>query len=371
LTISSSESPTIAAKLGLWLGPLAAMGFWISPLVGYSLSDHDPALNAMAGAFVWMAIWWLTEAIPLAATSLLPLVLFPLLEIQSVKDVAANFGNASIFLFLGGFLVAIAIENSGLHRRIALWIVYVMGDNPARLLLGFMLATGLMSMWISNTATALLMLPIAISILAQADLRINDETARKNLSVGLMLGIAYAASIGGVATKIGTPPNIAFFDYYQTTFPDAPMISFLSWMLVVFPFSFMLMAVAWGALAYLLFPVQGTTSLGGRDSIADELAKLGPVHPAELRAGTVFAVTALLWIFREPVEGWGWGMAFVDDAGKALVGDATPAMAMAILCFVIPQGGERTEPLLNWEASKRIPWGVLLLFGGCRLGRCR
>ncbi len=360
----TAPPPTLAAKIGLWIGPGFAIIFWILGLKGIYLDAEQPQLNAMAGAFVWMGIWWLTEAVPLAATSLLPLVLFPLLGIQPVKAVAASYGDHNIFLFLGGFLIALAIEQSGLHRRIALSIVYVMGDNPARLLLGFMVATGLMSMWISNTATTLLMLPIAGSILAVADLRLTDDSARRNLGVGLMLGIAYSASIGGVATLVGTPPNIAFSSYYSEAFPDLPQVSFLAWMMMALPFSVVFMLITWGVLSYLLFPVRSEDSLGGRSVIADELSKLGPIRAAEWRAGLIFLATAVLWISREPVDGWGWGIYFADENGKTLVSDATTAIAMAVLCFIVPRGGKESGPLLTWESSVKVPWGVLLLFGG-------
>lgn len=363
---AASQQPTLAARIGLWLGPGAAVVLWGLQAAGVYLDPAQPQLNAMAGAFSWMAVWWLTEAIPLAATSLLPLVLFPLLEIQPVKEVASAYGDHNIFLFLGGFLIALAIEQAGLHKRLALTIVYVMGDNPARLLLGFMLATGLMSMWISNTATTLLMLPIATSILAVADLKLASESSRRNLGIGLMLGIAYSASIGGVATLVGTPPNIAFASFYRENFPHEPNVSFLAWMLMALPFSAVFLLIAWAVLGYILFPVSSKESLGGRSVISDELHKLGPISPAEWRVGAVFLATALLWILREPVKGWGWGMAFVDASGKQFVSDATTAIAMAVLCFLIPSGNKKQshEPLLNWDVTVKVPWGVLLLFGG-------
>ncbi|RCS50628.1 hypothetical protein DTL42_11020 [Bremerella cremea] len=363
---ATTPPPTLAARIGLWLGPLAAILLWGMQASGSYLDAERPQLNAMAGAFAWMAIWWLTEAIPLAATSLLPLVLFPLLEIQPVKEVASAYGDHNIFLFLGGFLIALAIEQAGLHKRLALTIVYVMGDNPAKLLLGFMVATGVMSMWISNTATTLLMLPIATSILAVADLKLVGESARKNLGVGLMLGIAYSASIGGVATLVGTPPNIAFASFYRENFPNEPNVSFLAWMLMALPFSAVFLLITWAILGYVLFPVSSKESIGGRSVILDELHKLGPISAAEWRVGAVFLTTALLWILREPVKGWGWGMAFVDADGKQFVSDATAAIGMAVLCFLIPSGkkNEPHEPLLNWDATVKVPWGVLLLFGG-------
>ncbi|PQO44560.1 SLC13 family permease [Blastopirellula marina] len=362
---ATSQPPTLASKIGLWFGPASAILLWGLQAGGVYLDPDQPALNAMAGAFAWIAIWWLTEAIPLAATSLLPLVLFPVLEIQPVKEVAASYGDHNIFLFLGGFLIALAIEQSGLHKRLALTIVYVMGDNPVRLLLGFMVATGLMSMWISNTATTLLMLPIAGSILAVADVKLSSDAARRNLGIGLMLGIAYSASIGGAATLVGTPPNIAFRSFYQDAFPNEPDVSFLGWMVMALPFSVVFMFVAWGVLGYLLFPVSRDESLGGRSVIHEELSKLGPISPAELRAGLIFLATALLWITRAPVEGYGWGTYFLDDNGKSYVSDATTAIAMAVLCFIVPSGNhEKPGPLLTWDCSVKVPWGVLLLFGG-------
>ena len=317
---------TLAAKIGLWFGPAFALLMWSLTLPGYYLDPDQPQLNVMAGAFVWMGTWWLTEAIPLAATSLLPLVLFPMLGLQNVKQVAAAYGDHNVFLFLGGFLIALAIEQSGLHRRLALSIVYLVGDNPVRLPLGFMLATGLMSMWISNTATTLMMLPIAGSILAVTDVRLSDASARRNLGVGLMLGIAYAASIGGVATLVGTPPNLAFASYYANSFPDSPQISFFGWMLMAFPFSAVFLVVCWWVLGYLLFPVKAADSIGGREMIAQELLELGPLSTAEWRAGIVFVATALSGLFA--------------NRSKAGAGGNTSLTTRAS----------------RWSATRRLPW---------------
>ncbi|MEX0794264.1 MAG: DASS family sodium-coupled anion symporter [Pirellulaceae bacterium] len=352
------------ANVGRWLGPLVAILFWIGPRLGWLLSDGQPELNLIAGVAAWIAIWWLTEAIPLAATALLPLALFPLLGLQSAKSVAVHYGNSFIFLFLGGFLVALAIEETGLHRRLALSIVALLGDSPQRLVLGFMVATAALSMWISNSATTLLMLPIAASVLSQADLRVEDPQRRANLGVALMLGIAYAASIGGVATLIGTPPNIAFSGFYHETYTELPPISFLGWMLMALPFSAVFLGICWLVLIYGLFPIGRNVSLGGNQIIREELAKLGSMRAAEWRVAGVFLATAVLWITREPLEGYGWGAWFIDSSGDSLVDDSTVAMLMAVLCFAIPRGGQETGPLLVWKSTARLPWGVLLLFGG-------
>lgn len=355
------SSPAI---VGRWLGPLVAILFWIGPRFGWYLVEDQAELNLIAGAAAWIAIWWLTEAIPLAATALLPLALFPLLGLQSAKSVAIHYGNSFIFLFLGGFLVALAIEETGLHRRLALSIVALLGDSPQRLVLGFMVATAALSMWISNSATTLLMLPIAASVLSQADLRVEDPRRRANLGVALMLGIAYAASIGGVATLIGTPPNIAFSGFYHETYPELPPISFLGWMLMALPLTLVFLGICWLVLTYLLFPIGRDVSLGGSRIIREELAKLGTMRTAEWRVAGVFLATAVLWITREPLEGFGWGAWFTDSAGKSNVDDATVAMLMAVLCFAIPRGGQETGSLLAWKSTARLPWGVLLLFGG-------
>lgn len=352
------------ATVGRWLGPLVAIMFWIGPGLGWQLVEGQAELNLIAGAAAWIAIWWLTEAIPLAATALLPLALFPFLGLQSATSVAAHYGNSNIFLFLGGFLVALAVEETGLHRRLALSIVALLGDSPQRLVLGFMVATAALSMWISNSATTLLMLPIAASVLSQADLHVEDPKRRANMGVALMLGIAYAASIGGVATLIGTPPNLAFSGFYSETYSHLPPISFLGWMLMAVPLSVVFLGICWLVLTYFLFPIGRNISLGGSQIIREELAQLGSIRAAEWRVAGVFLTTAFLWITREPLEDYGWGTWFTDPDGNSNVDDATVAMLMAVLCFLIPRGGQETGSLLAWKSTVRLPWGVLLLFGG-------
>jgi anion transporter len=345
-----------ASSWGLILGLLFGLVFWIGPGLGLPLLEPgEPRLNAVAGVAVLMGTWWLTEAIPLAATALLPLVLFPLFDILEPEALAQAYGDDIIFLFLGGFLIALAVEDSGLPRRIALRIVAALGDNPRRIVLAFMLATGLLSMWASNSAVTIMMLPIAISLLEEVEQ--TREPGTKALGAALMLGIAYSASICGTATPIGSPVNIA-----AVSQAEGIEITFAQWMAIGLPFAVLQLGVTWVLLAYRLFPLDAGHSPEGRAVARRELARLGPMKPVERRALAVFAVTALLWIFRAPDESWGWARLVTGEPGRLT--DGTVAMVMAILCFIIPAGTPRRRRLLRWEATVRLPWGVLFLFGG-------
>lgn len=366
-------SRTRAGNLGLVLGPLLAIACWVGPHFGWALDAQRPLLNNMAGIAVLMAVWWLTEAIPNAATGLVPLALFPLFSIMGAGDTARSYGHSMLFLFLGGFLVALAVEQSGLHRRIALSIVAAVGDSPRQLVLGFMLATAGLSMWISNTATTMMMLPIAASVLLQAGQAVanpsQDESRRLSyFGVALLLGIAYSASIGGFATLIGTPTNLVFKELYQQLFDGrAPEITFAGWMAMALPLSLTLLIVAWILMVRIIFPVGQQPFLGGREVIRSQREQLGPIRAAEWQMALIFGSTSLLWIFREPVPGWGWAhLLGVGElsGGPIVADDATVAMAMALLCFILPGQGLRGAPLLNWEIASKTPWGILLLFGG-------
>ncbi|HEY4311253.1 MAG TPA: DASS family sodium-coupled anion symporter [Pirellulales bacterium] len=351
------------SNLGLLAGPAAALTLWLA----WDAESGDGTRREMAGAAVWIIIWWLTEALPLAATALLPLVLFPALRILPASAVAANYGESQIFLFLGGFLIALAVERAGLHRRVALAVVAAIGDSPRRIVLGFVLATGLISMWMSNTATALLMMPMAASVLTRADEIGRDPRLIKRLAIALVLGVGYAASMGGIATLIGTPPNLAFRQLYMEHFPAGPDISFGGWMLLATPLSLALLFFCWFALVFILYRLPGGAFFGGRNAIADERRALGPMTSAERRVAAIFLATAAAWIFREPVSGWGWapllGLGRVPGVG-VMVDDTTVAIAMALLCFVIPSKGWNGPPLLAWHDAHRVPWGILILFGG-------
>jgi len=372
-----TQAPSLVSRIGLWVGPLLALVLWAGPqLSGWTsgvfpqrlsaaltLDPEKLALNAMAAVAALMAVWWLTEAIPMAATALVPLALYPLLGVMSAEKVAPEYGKHLVFLFLGGFLVALAIEESGLHRRIALHIVAAMGDNPRRIVAGFMVATAVLSMWISNTATTLMMLPIGASILVQADRAGVEEQHRRRLGVNIMLGIAYAASIGGVGTLIGTPPNLAFKAIYEQDMPDQPKIEFFQWMVMAVPFSAVFLLAAWLLLVRVIFPLGARPLLGGSDVGRQELQKLGRLSKAEVRMAIIFFITAMLWILREPMPGFGWGPLLLGD-NSGLVKDSTSAVLMAIVCFIVPSGAEQGGALLHWETTRRLPWGILLLFGG-------
>ncbi|MDX1501260.1 MAG: SLC13 family permease, partial [Thermoanaerobaculia bacterium] len=341
-----------------------------------------PDLAAMPGdarrvlaAAVLMAIWWITVAIPIPATSLLPLVLLPVLGVLPSGATAANYANDNVFLFLGGFVLALGIQRWGLHRRIALTIVKAVGTNPARMVLGFMLATAFLSMWISNTATTLMMLPIALAVVTSLS-EAGGRAATRELAPALLLGVAYAASIGGLATPIGTPPNISFLRILQILHPEAPSFSFGRWTLAFLPLTALFLPLAWLLLTRLLHRLPNRRIDRAERVVAGSLERLGRMGPAERRMLWIFAATALLWLSRGDLDlgsvripGWaslveGWvGGPFA--AGN--LHDATVAVAMAVLTFLVPGDPDpegRPRRLMDWETARQLPWGILLLFGG-------
>ena len=344
---------------------MLALGPALAALVLALRPGDDPLIARMAAVAAWMACWWITEAVPVAATAMLPLVLLPVGGIASIGDVAVNYGRSTIFLFLGGFLIALALEESGAHKRIALAIVHRVGARPRRLVLGFMLATWALSMWISNTSTTMLMLPIALSLLGTAEERGTDPALQRKLGLAVLLGVAYSANLGGMATLVGTPPNLAFERLFHQLFPGAPRIDFLSWMMFAFPFSVTFLITGWLLLTRVVFRLPDVELLGGHETIGGLRAALGPMRRDEKVASGVFVVTAVLWMTGAgvtlggtAVPGWRelLGIEGLDDAGVAV--------AMAILLFVLPSGQRPGERILEWRMTNRVPWGVLLLFGG-------
>ncbi len=340
------------------------------------------AMLAAGAVTAWVACWWITVAIPIPVTSLLPLVLFPLLGVLPIKEAAAPYANSNVFLFMGGFIIALAIERWGLHRRIALHIVKVVGTSPATIVLGFMVACAVLSMWISNTATTLMMLPIGLAIIAAVkdfDTK-QDAKGQANFAAALMLGIAYSASVGGIATPIGTPPNISFRGQLVRLFPQAPEISFGQWMVVFLPLVIVFLPVIWLVLTRITCPVSRQRLDVGREVISDKLRDLGAMKKPERRMLVVFVATALLWVTRTiPIGGdnYGWSACLQRILGEdgqgpfpfsaAFINDATVALAMAILLFVVPSGSAtdaKREPLMDWPTAQKLPWGILLLFGG-------
>jgi solute carrier family 13 (sodium-dependent dicarboxylate transporter), member 2/3/5 len=356
---AAPNAPSLRQRLGLLFGPL---------LFGIMLLLPSPAgmqLDAWRTAAVGtlIAIWWVTEAIPIPATALLPLALFPLLGIGSLEDVAGPYANPLIFLFMGGFMLALAVQRWGLHRRVALLIIRQIGTAPGRLVAGFMIATAVLSAWVSNTATVMMMLPIGISIVellerreAPADgsgARLGGSPWRTNFGTCLMLGIAYAASVGGLATLVGTPPNALFAGFMLETY--GAEIGFGEWMLVGVPLVLLSLPLVWLTLTRLTYPLGEGAATGGEEVIDRELLRLGRFSRPELLVAIIFSLTALAWIFR-PLLQRGLGLPGLSDPGIAILA--------ALALFVIPVNVSRGEFLLDWESAKKLPWGVLVLFGG-------
>ena len=313
-----------------------------------------------ASVTVLMAAWWLTEATPIAVTSLLPLALFPLLDLMTMQEAAAPYANEVIFLFMGGFFLAKSMEKWGLHRRIALAIVARMGTSPTRVLLGFMAGTAFVSMWISNTSTAAMMLAPGLAVAAM--LRPTDgpgATGRYNFGISLMLGIAYASSIGGVGTLIGTPPNVLFA---ASALELANVrVGFLQWMLVATPFACTMLVLTWLVLIRVYPPEQLRGDAAAL--LAEQRRALGPMSRGERLVSAVFALAVLGWVMREPKA---LGALTIPGISSWFPGvtDGTIAIVAALLLLVVPLDWKRVEPALDWHTAVTIPWGVLLLFGG-------
>lgn len=296
-----------------------------------------------------MAVWWMTEAIPIPATALLPLVLFPVLGIADERSAAAPYANPLIFLFLGGFLIAIAMERWQLHRRLALNIIRILGTRPHALVAGFTVAGAFLSMWVSNTATVLMMLPIGLSVVALV--RKDDDSRDSNFAINLMLVIAYSSSIGGMATLIGTPPNAFFAGFMLETYDRE--IGFVEWMGFALPIVLVALPLMYLVLTRLIYPITIKEIPGGRDYILEQLREIGAMKQPEKSVALVFAATAVLWITRPLLQTYVPGL---TDPGVA--------MTMALLLFLIPADVRQGQFLLDWDDAKSVPWGVLLLFGG-------
>ena len=348
-------------KVGLILGPAL---FLVTTL--FDLEPGNPAVTRMAAVALLMATWWITEAIPLFATALLPLVLFPLLGIERGGATAPIYFNSIIVLFLGGFMIALTMEKWNLHHRIALKIIRTIGGGPARIVLGFMVAAAFLSMWISNTATAIMMVPIGLAIILEMEEDFGTEDTHA-FSVGVMLAIGYACSVGGIATLVGTPPNLSFARIFQTTFPDAPAISFGQWMLLGFPISVTMLVIAWLLITKVFFRVPEHVMVD-RVVVDKQAAALGPVTYEEKAVLVVFALTAFLWVFRVPMQlgfitipGWSQLLPF-----PGLIDDGTVAITMASILFLIPSRtpGAAYATLAGKDLIPRLPWNIVLLLGG-------
>ncbi|WP_207890810.1 DASS family sodium-coupled anion symporter [Rhodococcus sp. Eu-32] len=358
-----------------WIGlvagvALAALVYAILP------ADVEHAARLTAGTAVLMGIWWMTEAIPIPATALLPLVIFPVFNSEvAVDDVGASYGNNVIFLFMGGFLLALAMQRWNLHRRIALLTVKAMGTKPTMVVAGCMIATGFLSMWVSNTATAVMMIPIGVSVLvlvldigkkaevvddgasatveskdgASEEDSITKAVIKSNFGTALMLGIAYAASIGSLGTIIGTPPNTLLVGYLEG---QGITVGFLEWMLAGVPLAVIFLVIAWFLLTHVMFKPEIDDIPGGKRLIEGELDKLGMMSKGEIRVAMIFCLAAASWV-AVPL--------LFDDPP---ISDTGIAMTAAVLLFLLPSGSKPGVRLIDWETAIKLPWGVLLLFGG-------
>lgn len=336
----------IRKKIGLFLGPfLFLIVYQLSPFEGL-----DPEANAVLACTLWVASWWLSEALPIAATALMPIVLLPLTGGANISQTTAAYGDKMLFLFVGGFILAIAMQRWDLHKRIALLIIKRVGTNAQGIILGFILATGLLSMWISNTATTLMMVTIATALIAEIR-TISKETSNQFFKA-LLLGIAFSASIGGVATLVGTPTNPIFVAIAQKLYGEE--FAFASWMAFSLPFSLVMLGLCWLVLTRLTFPIKKIRLPMGKEMIERELKALGKMSYEEKAVAIVFTLTALLWITRS----------FVLNQFIPGINDTVIAIGAASFMFIIPSKEIKGRNLLTWEEAERLPWGVIILFGG-------
>lgn len=340
-----------AKNIGLFLGPIL---FILVRLVIEVEGLSDEA-NAILASTLWIATWWITEAIPIAVTSLLPIILFPLSGGLSISETSSSFGHRYIFLYLGGFILALAIEKWNLHRRIALKIISLIGTNVRKIILGFMVATSFLSMWISNTATAVMMLPIGIAIVKQmSNLKSTDKKENIIFGKSLMLSIAFSASIGGIATLIGTPPNLVFAGIIQEIYNVE--ISFLKWFIFGLPISILLIIISWLYLTRIAFNFKQKEFKEGEIEIKNELNNLGKISYEEKVVLSVFILTGMAWISRS----------FLLNIFIPSLDDTIIALICGVSLFLLKTKNKNgfKERIMNWEDAVKLPWGVLLLFGG-------
>jgi len=345
--------------LSLISGPLAGIILFIF----FDLDPKHPAVTYTAGIALWMAIWWITEAIPLAVTALLPIVLFPVFGIMNGKDVSPLYFNHIIFLFIGGFIMALAMERWNLHKRLAINVLLMVGTKPSSILFGFMLSTAFLSMWISNTATTMMMIPIAMAVVTRLETSF-DRDNLKPFITGLFLSIAYSASLGGIATLVGTPPNLAFARIFTLTFPNAPDISFAQWMLMALPISIIFLFIVWALLKTMYFRNLPLSKIEP-DIFVKEHKTLGSISYEEKVVSVLFVSLVFLWLFRSDIllgsfviPGWNRFFSF-----PGYINDGTVAIFVAVLFFIIPARSKRTM-IMNWKTAARLPWNMILLFGG-------
>ena len=335
--------------IGLVLGPV----LFLLTLLFNRPEGLSMEANAVLACTLWIAVWWITEAIPIAATSLMPLVLFPLTGALGLDETSVSYGHKYIFLYVGGFILAIAIERWNLHKRIALNIIHLIGTNVKSIILGFMAATAFLSMWISNTASAVMMLPIGMAIVKQ--LKDNPDTIEDENQIfgkALMLSIAYSASIGGIATLIGTPPNLVLAGIVQELYGIE--ITFSKWIVFGLPISVLLLFICWKYLTSFAFTFKQKSFPGGKAEINRQLKLLGNISYEEKTVLIVFALTAFAWISRSFLL-----KQFIPDIDDTII-----AVVAGVVLFLLPAAKNKKRALVTWEEAVQLPWGILLLFGG-------
>lgn len=344
---STPKNQNVVKRVGLWLGPLIFLILINIPVVGILSADAQKVV-AIA---IWMLIWWITEAVSLPVTALLPLILLPLTNVVPIKEASAPYSSPIVYLFMGGFVIALAMEKWNLHLRIALTIVKMTGTHANGIILGFMIATALLSMWISNTATTVMMLPIASSVITLLIGQVS-KLGQKNFALAMMLGIAYSANIGGVATLVGTPPNSVLAGFISTTYGYE--IDFASWFFMGFPFTIIMLGLAYFILVKLIYPNRLGRIEGSAQLIDSKLNELGKITTQEKKVLWVFVITTVCWISRS----------YINPYLPFSLSDPVIAMTGATALFIIPSTNLKSQYLLVWDDTKKLPWGILLLFGG-------
>tara|TARA_B110000908_G_scaffold10056_1_gene12100 strand:- start:505 stop:1944 length:1440 start_codon:yes stop_codon:yes gene_type:complete len=339
----------LSKKIGLFSGPLLFIIVLNFPFD--SLSFEAAAVLATAS---WMVSWWISEAVSISVTALLPLIIFPLTGVMAVNDVGANYGSSIVFLFFGGFVLALGLEKVNLHRRIALTIIKKTGTSPNKVILGFMIATAFMSMWISNTASTVVMLPIALSVInLLIDQQESSTKQTRNFALSVMLGIAFSANAGGIATVIGTPPNSVLIGLLENEYQI--QISFVKWMAIGLPFAIVMITIIYLVLVYGMFSTKGLQFSASQEVIDNELEKLGPIKPKEKQVLWVFGIVVSLWIFRTLINSVLPGLK-LSDTVISILG--------AVALFAIPFDLKKGDFILEWKDTQKLSWGILILFGG-------
>lgn len=344
---------------GFWLGII----LFLVIILAFNHHNTNAKVFYALGIAILMAVWWITEALPLAITSLVPIILFPLFGIMNGKEVSSSYFNDIIFLFIGGFMVAIAMQKWNLHKRIALKILSLTGNSPRRILFGFMLGSAFLSMWISNTASTMMMIPILISVINEMN---SEGKQSRKFQTGLLLGVAYGASIGGIATLIGSPPNMIMAKIYSTFFPELPSIGFTDWLLFAGPVSIILFLICFFYLFYLFKPKDDTQKFFQQISLKTQFKALNKITFEEKIVLGVFISMGLLWIFRSDISigqfkipGWSSLLNYPE-----FINDGTIAVFSALLLFAIPSKTNKGTYIMDWKSTRDLPWNIVLLFGG-------